>query len=217
MLPWFEANWKRLAYGAAGVAIAALIFSYYSYRRNQTEINAGQALTQVMVSDNGGELADACLKIAADYPGTRAGQRAQLAAATSLFTTGKYADAQTQFQKYLDTYPQSFFEPQAMLGVAASLDALGKTNLAFTAYQRAAGQAVNQNVVAAAKLGLARIDEAQGKLADALKLYSDVARTYPNTSTGSEAGRRALELKTKSPTTTVAPAPAVAAPFTLSH
>ena len=48
----------------------------------------------------------------------------------------KYADAQTQFQKFLDAHPDSFFAAQAALGVAASLDAQGKTDLAAGAYQR---------------------------------------------------------------------------------
>jgi len=219
LMPWFEANRKRLAYGAGLVAVAVFIFSYYSYRQNQTEIAAGQALTQVLVSTSGSGLADACLKVAADYSGTLAAQRALLAAATTLFTSGKYADAQTQFQKFLDTYPDNFFTPQATLGLAASLDAQGKGEAAYVAYQRAAGQAADESVVAAAKLALGRIDEAQGKLADALKIYTEVARTFPNTSTGMEAGRRAMELKVKSPAATAAaPAPASSpAPFTLSH
>jgi TolA-binding protein len=217
LLPWFEANLKRLAYGAAFVLIAVFVFSFYSYRQNQTEIAAGQALTQALVSPSSGGLADACLIIAAKYSGTQAGQRALLEAATTLFTTGKYADAQTQFQKFLDTYPDNFFTPQAMLGLATSLDAQGKGELAFSAYQKAAGQAADPNVAATAKLALARIDEAQGKIADAAKIYADVARAYPNTSTGMEAGRRAMELKAKSPAAAVAPASTAAAPFNLSH
>lgn len=218
LLPWFEANLKRLAYGAAFVLIAVFVYSFYSYRQNQTEIAAGQALTQVLVSPSGSGLAEACLKIAADYPGTLAGQRALLQGATALFTTGKYADAQTQFQKFLDTYPDNFFTPQATLGLATSLDAQGKMDQAFSAYQKAAGQATDLSVSATAKLALARIDEAQGKFADAAKIYTDVARANPNTSAGMEAGRRAMELKAKSPAAAaVAPAATTAAPFTLSH
>jgi TolA-binding protein len=217
LMPWFEANLKRLAYGAALVLIAVFIFSFYSYRQSQREITAGQALTQALVSDGSSGLADACLKVAADYSGTLAGQRALLQGATALFTTGKYAEAQAQFQKFLDTYPDNFFMPQATLGVAASLDAQGKMDLAVGAYQKAINQTSDGNVVADAKFALARIDEAQGKFAEASKLYADVARTYPNSATGSEAGRRAMELKTKSPTAAVAPAPAGTAPFSLSH
>ena len=152
-----------------------------------------------------------------DYSGTLAGQRALLQGAAVLFTTGKYAEAQAQFQKFLDNYPDNFFTPQAELGIAASLDAQGKTDPAISAYQRAAGQAADDNVVASAKFALARISESQGKFADASKLYADVARTYPNSAIGSEAGRRAMELKTKSPTAAAAAAPAGTAPFSLSH
>jgi len=215
--PWFEANKKPIAYGAVLVIVAIFVFSFYSYRQNENEIAAGQALTQALVSTGGSGLADACLKVAADYSGTPAGQRALLQGATALFTTGQYADAQTQFQKYLDTYPDGFFAPQAALGVAASLDAQGKTDLSISAYQKAISQSSNGNVVADAKFALARIAETQGKFADAEKLYVEVARTFPNSSVGSEAGRRAMELKMKSPPPAVAPAPAAAEPFTLSH
>ena len=208
ILPWFEANLKRLAYGAALILIAVFIFSFYSYRQNQTEIAAGQALTQVLAAGGGSGQADACLKIAADYSGTQAGQRALLEAATMLFTTGKYADAQAQFQKFLEAYPENFFTPQAMLGLAASLDAQGKGEAAFSAYQKAAGQSADPSVVAAAKFALGRIYESQGKFSDAAKIFADIARTFPNSSTGMEAGRRAMELKPKIPAPAVAPAPA---------
>src|SRR5271154_5013049 len=130
--PWFEANLKRLAFVAAFIVVAIFVFSFYSYRQNQRESAAGLALTQAGMS-GGGELADACLKVAADYSGTLAGQRALLQGAAALFTSCKYADAQAQFQKFLDTYPDNSLTPQAALGVAASLDAQGKTDLAISA------------------------------------------------------------------------------------
>ena len=222
--PWFEANLKRLGFVVAFVVIAVFVFSFYNYRQNQREIAGGLALTQVMVSNSGDGLADACLKIAADYSGTAAGQRALLQGAAALFTSGKYADAQVQFQKFFDTYPDNSFTAQAMLGIAASLDAQGKTDLAISAYQKAAAQSSGGNVVASAKFALARLDELQGKSTEAAKLYEDVARSYPNSSMSSEAGRRMLELKTKPPATPTPPATPVApasapaaAPFTLSH
>lgn len=214
--PWFEANARRLAFGAAFLVIAVFVFSFYTYRQNQQEIAAGEALTQAVVFSDDSQRAAACLKIAADYAGTAAGQRARIEGATALFTTGKYADAQAEFQKFLDAYPDNFFTPQATLGLAASLDALGKTELAAGAYQKAAVQATDPNVVVNAKFSLARIDEAQGKLAEAQRLYGEVARAYANTSLGSEAGLRAMELNAKLPKTPVTPEPAASAPFNLS-
>ncbi len=214
--PWFEANLKRLALGAAIVVIAVFVFSFYSYRQNQREITAGQALTMAGMSNGGSQLAGACLKIATDYADTPAGQRALLQGATALFVAGQYADAQAQFQKFLDTYPDNFFTPQAELGVAASLDALGKTDLAAGGYQKAAAQTADPNVAANAKFSLARIDEAQGKLADAQRLYGEVARSYPRTSLGSEAGLRAMELNEKLPKAPAPTTPAASASFNLS-
>jgi len=216
--PWLEANAKRLAFGAALAVIAIFVFTFYTYRQNQREIAAGEALTQANLSDTGAQLAAACLKIAADYAGTAAAQRARLQGATVLFITGKYADAQTQFQMFLDAYPDSFFTAQATLGLASSLDALGKTDQAVSAYQRASNQTSDLNAALNAKFSLARIDEAQGKLAEAQRLYGEVARTFGNSSLGSEAGLRAMDLTARLPKApaTPAPAPAASVPFNLS-
>ena len=213
--PWIEANLKRIAYVAGGVTILVFVYFYFSYSQNQKEITAGQALSQVIISGNV-QQADAYLKVAAEYPGTVAGQRALLEGATALFTTGKFPEAQVQFQKFLDTFPDNFFTPQALLGVAASLEAQGKTDLAISAYQKAAGQNSNISVTASAKFAIARIYDAQGKTAEAAKLYEEVARAYPNSSISNEAGLRAMELKMKAPGTAAKPVPAAAAPFTLS-
>jgi len=220
--PWIEANLKRLAYGAILIVIAIFVFSYYSYRQNKREVDAGEALTQAVVSGNGGQLADACLKVATDYSGTLAGQRALLQGAAALFATGNYADAQVQFQKFLDTYPDNSSAPQAALGLASSLDAQGKTDLAFSAYQKAGDQSSDAYTEVAAKFALARIEEQQGKIPDAAKLYDDIAHAFPNSSIASEASMRETELKTKfsSPAVSTPAAPAATtptAPFNLIH
>lgn len=217
--PWIEANKKRLAVGVGIIAAAILILFYVASQRAQKEVDAGQALTQVAVSSDVGQLADAYLKIAADYPSTLAGQRALLQAAGTLFETGRYADAQTQFQNFFDAHPDSMLSGQALLGVAACLDAQGKSDLAVGAYQRAIGSLSDAEGTGIAKLAIARIDETQGKPNDALALYAEVARANPNGELGSEASVRAMELKTKSPSTTVSEpaAPAANASFQLSH
>jgi TolA-binding protein len=214
--PWIEENLKRIVLVVGTVVILFFLITFYSYSQKQKEINAGQALSQVIVSSATGQQADAYLKIAGDFPGTIAGQRALLEGATALFTTDKFPEAQAQFQKFLDTYPDNSFTPQALLGVAASLDAQGKTDLAIGAYQRAAGQTDNISVTASAKFAIARIYDIQGKTAEAMKLYEEVARAYPNSSVSNEAGLRAMELKLKSPASLARPAAPPAAPFTLT-
>jgi len=201
--PWIEANKNRLIFGAVIIVIAGFFVAFFFWRQNQKELAAGQALTEVVVSTppnaNTGQLADSYSKIAADFPGTRAGERATAQNAASLFEAGKYSEALAQFQQFLKIYPDSVFSPQAALGVAASLDAQGKTDLASSAYQRVISRFPDPNAVSVAKFALAQISERQGKLAAAENLYEEVARSNPNGSLGSEAGIRAMELKAKLP------------------
>ncbi|HZL13185.1 MAG TPA: tetratricopeptide repeat protein [Verrucomicrobiae bacterium] len=213
--PWFEANAKRLIFGAVIILIAIFIFSFYVWRQNQKEITAGDAVTQAMLSGNGVEL----LKISAQHPRTYAGERAMLQGAAALFDAGKYADAQAQFEKFAGAYPDNVFLPQADLGIAASLYAQDKTDLAVAAYQKAAGQTSDLSVIAAAKFALAHIDQQQGKFSEAQKLYEDLAQTFPNSPMGTEARRFLVELKVSSPATlkSAPAAPATTMPFNLSH
>jgi len=217
--PRIEANWIRIALGGGVVVVAAVLISYYSWQRDQQQIAAGKALTQFMMSaprsGSGSQPADLFLKIAGDYQGTSAGQRAWLQGGTMLFAAGRYADAQTQFQKFLDAHPDSFFAAQAALGVATSLDAQGKTDLAAGAYQRVINTSSDAMVTSSAKFALAQIDERQGKLTEAMNLYEDVVRNNPNGSLGSEAGLRAMELKMKLPS--APPSTAPAAPVNPNH
>ena len=199
--PWIEANKNRIIVGTGIIIVAVFVYSFFSWQRDQREIIAGRALTQLTLSnpDNTGasQLGDAYLKIAGEYPGTLAGRRAWLQGAAALFAAGRFADAQAQFQKFLDAHPDGDFSASAALGVAASLEALGKSDLAIGAYQRV----VNgfSDVVAAniAKFALAGIDERQGKFTDALNVYESIARSSPGSVSASEAGMRAVELRTK--------------------
>jgi TolA-binding protein len=203
--PWIEANIKRIAIGVSFAAAAAFLVSLYFWEQNQKEIAAGQALTQLIVATlpnvSASEVSDSYLQIANEYPGTLAAQRALLQSATELFAASRYADAQTGFQKFLDAHPDSQFSSQATLGVAASLEAQGKTDLAAGAYQRVINGLSDSLAANNAKFALARIYESQGKISDACNFYEEVARANPNNSLGSEAALRAMELKTKLPST----------------
>jgi predicted negative regulator of RcsB-dependent stress response len=211
--PWIEVNLKRIIAATGIIIAAALIFYYVSSQREQKEIDAGRAMTDTTIASAGTQSADGFLKISADYPGTLAGQRALLQGASALFAAGRYADAQAQFKNFLDAHPDSAFSDQAALGVAASLDAQGKEDLAVGAYQRVLNGSSDAMAVSIAKLATARIYESQGKLKEALAFYQDVARSNPNSSLGSEAAVRAMQLQTKSQPAPVSKTPA--APFNL--
>ena len=209
--PWIETNRNRLIGGAAVLVVAAFVVWFFIWEGQQKEIEAGQALTQVVVTP-GGPAAAAYLKVASQYPNTSAGRRAQLDGATALFTAGQYSDAETQYRKFLEDHPDSEFSGEAALGIAVSLEAQNKPDLAASAYQRVLQGTSDPMSVSMAKFGLAGIDAAQGHLNEALMYYEDVAHGNSGTSIGAEAGLRSLEVRKLMPAPSSPAAPAAMPP-----
>ena len=234
--PQIEANKNRI-FGAAGVVAAVIVIAaFISWRHEQTQIAASVALTQASLTlapnSDPTRLADTYLGIANQYRDTPAGERSLLQGATALFSEGKYSDAQTYFQQFLQAHPDSEFSGQAALGVAKSLEAQGKLNDAAGAYQHVIDDFPDAQAVVDAKFSLAQIDLQQHSYANAVQLFQDVAKADPYGSLGNEAEQNLFNLQSKAsasptvmptaspvvtPAPAHAPAPASPAPFTLSH
>jgi TolA-binding protein len=209
---WFEANKKQTIYATLIVAGVGLIVWFLIWQRDEKQVAAGNALSNVSASQleiagPRSSAADAYLKVASEYPKSIAGARALLMAAASFFTDGKYSDAQAQFERFTREYPGSPFTGQAMLGIAACFEAQGKTEQAIAAYKELVTRHPNEAVIPQAKFSLARLYEAQNKPEQARDLYEDVERAAPFTAFGNEAGVRMEELIAKYPN--LAPAPSV--------
>jgi TolA-binding protein len=219
VLPALEANKKPIIVGAVSVVVVVLLVLFFSWQRNQKEVNAGEAFSQVAVSatPNADPASQAAqyLAVAKGYPGTLAAQRAQLQGAADLFTAGRYADAQTQFQKFADTYATSSLISLAVLGVASSLDAQGNLNAASDSYRNVIENYGSTPAAISAKYALAGIYERQGKIKDAVNYYQEIARAASGTTIGQQAGQRSVELSATLPPAPTAPAP-VSAPASTS-
>jgi len=204
---WLDKNKKQVGYAVLGIAVVSLGVWFVVWQQDQKRVAAGEALSRVFVpqtlpqpgGDRRAEPADDYLKVASQYQNSSAESRALLLAGAALFTQGKFADAQTQFDKFLREKPDSSFTSQALLGVAACLDAQNKTNEAITAYKNLVDRRPNDSSVPQAKFALARLYEAQQKPELARPLLEDVARTDPYGGMGAEAGMRLEELKLKYP------------------
>ncbi len=207
---WFDANKKPVLTGTVVALIAGLIIWFLVWQRDQTEVAASEALSNVEAGQLGGSAQPAnaqdYLKIAASYSNTKAGARAQLLAAGSLFNQGKFTEAQAQFEKFTREHRSSPFLGEAMMGIAACLDAQGKTEQAVTAYKDLIQRHSGEAYVPQAQFALARIYESQNKPEQARDLYEQVERADPFL--GPEAGMRLEELKAKFPALTPA-APAL--------
>jgi predicted negative regulator of RcsB-dependent stress response len=115
--------------------------------------------------------------VAKQFPDTASGEYAQLIGAGRLFTEGNYADAQKEFSKFIDAYPNSSLLAQAKMGLAACLEGQGKIPEAAQKYQEVVSQYPgDENIVSPAKLTLARLDEQLKKPEQALTYYSELAR-----------------------------------------
>jgi predicted negative regulator of RcsB-dependent stress response len=198
--PWLEANKTRLIGGAVIVLAVAGIYSLFSWQHEQKEITAGQAFSQLLVSSsanlNASQRAGAFAQIATQYSGTEAGERAQLQAAATLFESGNYADAQAQFQKFLDAKSTGPLAAMAALGVAASLEAQNKLDLATAAYQKVTSSFSSSTADLPANFALGRIAEQSGKLAEAENYFENAARVgRAGGSLAEEAYGRASEIK----------------------
>jgi predicted negative regulator of RcsB-dependent stress response len=181
-LAWLETNKKKLMIGAGVLAAIAIVFSFVRYQANQRELAANEALFKLGLPLSRGEIgarpnATAYLKVATDYANTRAGERAVLMAAGTLFGDNNYAAALDQFRKFQSAYPDSPLASVALLGVAACLDSQDKTDEAVKTYQEVLSRYVSEPVANQARLALARICESKKQPEQALKLYDDLARS----------------------------------------
>jgi len=201
LLAWFEVNKKQVVYGLGIVAVVGLGAWYYLWQQGEKKIEAGEALTKAMIMPAGNRSAgaEALLKVVNDFPGSTAAARALLQAAGLLFQDGKYAEAQTQFQRFLREYPDSTFAYEALFGIAASLEAQGKTDDAAKAYGDLAARNPNAPVSPRAKFAQGRILESQGKLQEARDIYESLARSEQGGTTANEAAFRLEQIKAKLP------------------
>ncbi len=212
---WFETNKKQAGIAVAIVAAAGLVMWFVSWRRDQRDINAGEAVSAVSLAQTvqGGvrpDAAEAYLRVASDYANTSSGARALLLAAGTFFSESKYDQALKSFQRFTREHRDSPWMGEALLGTASCQEVLGKTNEAAVVYQDIKDHHSGDVVAAQAKFSLARIYEAQNKPELARPLYEDLARNGQYSSIGSEAGIRLEELMARSAAPVVetqAPAP----------
>lgn len=203
--PWFEANRKRLILAGVVALVIFFIWFFISSQRQQKELAAGQSYTKLQSSlppnPTVQQVADAYLKIANDYAGTGAAQRAQLQAAALYFSAGRYAEAQALFQKFLTSAGGSPLVAGARMGVAASLEAQGKLDAAAAEYHVVVTGSPEAVEAVAAKFAQGRVLELQGKLNEASAYYQEVTRAPLAGSMASEAAQRLASIQLKLPAT----------------
>lgn len=215
LLAWIEINRQRLIGGF--VAVLVVFGGVYLWRHFASEreerANAALLALRPRSGPNGEPInppqpAD-YLKVAEDYASSPVGSRARLLAATAYFEAGKFAEAQSEFERVLAKEGTGVLAAQGAYGVAASLDAQGKTDAAATKYQEVAAQFPEDAVAAQARLALASLKESAKQPDAALRIYDELLRDRQLGPLAQTAGQRREQLLRQHPqlaSTNAAPA-----------
>jgi predicted negative regulator of RcsB-dependent stress response len=211
LLAWLEANARKVALGAAVIAVVAGTVFFFKYQRGQRESAAAEALSlaRAQAGRSGPNAAD-LRRVQASFAGTAAARQAGFLAAGALFAEGKFAEARAEFEKFTRDNAADPLAPPAALGVAACLESEKNLDGALAAYQSVIGKHPNDGVAIQAKLAIGRIQEAKGQHAEALKLYQETTRAGALSAWHVDFAARRDELLRRFPQLAVTNAPAPA-------
>jgi tetratricopeptide (TPR) repeat protein len=204
LLAWFYSNRKQVITVLTVVAVVAAGIGIYVMQKNHREEVAAAALGDIrppasMQDDALLTSAAPYLKVAENYAGTRAAERALILAGGILFDAGKFDDSRAAFDRFMSQYSSSPFAAQALLGVAASLEAQGKTADAAARYEDLVRHHGSDSSTVQAKSALARCYVALNKPEQALAIYEELTKAKGNDTWSSEAQIQAHELIVKFP------------------
>jgi tetratricopeptide (TPR) repeat protein len=202
LLAWFEAHKKQVALGAIAALAVIFLAMIIVQRQAQKEQSASQALSDVRlpfssaVAPPAGTAA-ALAKVADEHRGTKAAARALLLSAGVMFSDAKapadYAEAQKQFTRVTQEYPESPWQAQAHLGIAAALAAQGKTADATNKYEEINRRFATSPIIDESRLALARLYEGSHP-EQAFKLYEELLKGNPQSILAMEANMRQDEM-----------------------
>lgn len=191
---WFEKNRNTVILTCAGVIIVAAVFCFWYVKTSATEADAAVALAKARTVPEWEQVVSA-------YPGSKSAPRALILAADGYFSEGKYKEAQTAFEKFLQQYPNDELAGSAQFGVAASLEAQAKSPddyaKAGAAYEALMANYKDTFHAGEAQIALARCAEAQGDLQKAKQTLENVMASMGNSQWAREAATRLAILSRK--------------------
>ena len=199
LLAWVETNRMKVLGGFIVLTLIGFGIATARYMREQKEVQASGELlalrATLMPNTNTAPVqASALTKVAQEFSGTAAAERARLLAATTLFSEGKYAEAEAAFKAFQNDFQNSAWRPTAAYGIATAQEAQNKPE-AVASYQSVATSFPKSAVADDAKLALARIHEQKNQPADALRLYNELLTPRAGAQPGEPPNRTASERK----------------------
>ena len=207
---------------AIAVLVLVVLFSYSRGAKSRAIMDSNRQLAQALVGvDKAEELGAGAearavvvaelTRVAKTFPKLRAGQSAQLHLAGMLFDSGDWDGAKAEFESIARDFSQDPFVPVALEGSALCLEAKGEYEAAIKALGEARQAHPDAFNGLEMRLDEARCLEALGRADEAVAIYEEVAKDYPNTDYERLAAERVKTLKPAPPLAQMTPSPATPA------
>lgn len=138
------------------------------------------------------------LEAANAHPGTRAGMTARYYAAGILAAMGRYAEAETEYQRVVDRASGTIYARTARLGLAEAQLAQGKYDQAIAIYTELSRETDSSLPLDGILLHLGRAYARAGKKEDATRTFNRVVDEFPQSAYAAEARRELEEARARS-------------------
>jgi len=198
LMDWFQVKSRFLVTAAVVVLVAMAGYWFYLRSRQIRTVNAERSLLtaqQSLASGNNALAQSDLQKVISRYRGTAAGTQAAMLLGQMDYEQGKFQEGINELQKVTDDAAGSQSAVQSLIGDGYAQ--LGKAADAAKTYERAAAATNHQNEKAYYLAKAARSYVSAGNVAEAKRLWGDLAKNEKSQAVAAEARVRLAELNAK--------------------
>lgn len=202
---FIEDNQKKITYVVGGIIVLAAAF--LAFNKFYLQPKEEEALSQMFVAENYFEKDSfnlaingdgnylGFLDIIDDYGLTKSANRAKYYVGISYLRLGQYEDAVDYLKKFKTD--DLLLAPVKAGAIGDAMLELGKNEDALSQYKKAYSETDNELTTPIYKMKAAKLLESMNKLEEALKLYEEIKKDYPESAEGSTIDRYIARVKIK--------------------
>ncbi len=202
---FIEDNQMKITY-AVGV-IVVLVAVFLAFNKFYLQPKEEEALTQMFMAENYFEKDSfnlaingdgnylGFLDIIDDYGVTKSANRAKYYTGISYLRMGQYEDAIDYLKKFKTN--DLLLAPVKAGAIGDAMLELGNSDDALKQYKKAYSETENELTTPIYKMKAARLLESMDKLEEALKLYEEIKKDYPESAEGTTVDRYIARVKVK--------------------
>ncbi|HSO87981.1 MAG TPA: tetratricopeptide repeat protein [Draconibacterium sp.] len=202
---FIEDNQKKITYVVGGVIV--LVAAFLAFNRFYMQPKEEEALSQMFMAEsyfekdsfnlaiNGDGNYLGFLDIIDDYGLTKSANRAKYYVGISYLHLGQYEDAIDYLKKFKTD--DLLLAPIKAGAIGDAMLELGKNEDALVQYKKAYSETDNELTTPVYKMKAAKLLESMNKLEEALKLYEEIKKDYPESAEGSTIDRYIARVKIK--------------------